>query len=587
VTYSADGRALVAVGGGERSNGRTYGQLLIWDAVTLERKTNIDDLPQNLWSVAISPDSRQLAVGGGGLGPRGPGILTMYRLSTKTGALEASWPKDPREQRPSRVFALAYSPDSSLLAVGSESTTVSLLDGRGFIKHEFKTPGLPPLMVRGLAFGKRGPRETLLASAAGVLAKGDTGYVTIWRLEDHREVMREGGKTGEHADEVSAVAILDGGHRLATGSLDRTVKIWDIDRRRVTLTMRRHTDHVRALAVSPDGRMLVSAGEDGRAVVWDASEPPPVERCQVIRTDFGRIWDAQVGRDGKTLAAIGEKRTNDGVLRHVVQRWDLSRPEAPVELAEHQEEVRGLALAPADAGGWVGGPTLDGCIPLLNPTDDATGRPLSAPEAQTAWRASLAVSPDGKLVAANHDYDIELWDVEKGQSKLLGSHRWVVGSLAFSPIASVPLLASGSWDQTARLWNYLTLTGEPPLKGHRGRVNAVAFDAQAKWLATASNDATVGIWDVATRKLQRPLIGHTDIVLGVAFSPVAPLVASVSRDQTIRLWAPDSGALLGTLRGPRPRLRNVSFTPDGKLVIASGDDKPGSGQIELCPASAR
>ncbi|MGB8963906.1 MAG: helix-turn-helix domain-containing protein, partial [Pseudonocardiaceae bacterium] len=105
-------------------------------------------------------------------------------------------------------------------------------------------------------------------------------------------------------------------------------------------------------------------------------------------------------------------------------------------------------------------------------------------------------------------------------------------------------LASGSDDQTVRLWNvtdpaHPTPLG-PPLTGHTGFVRSVAFSPDGHTLASGSADRTVRLWNVTDpahpTPVGQPLTGHTDLVGAVAFSPDGHTLASGSTDRTVRLW---------------------------------------------------
>ena len=87
-----------------------------------------------------------------------------------------------------------------------------------------------------------------------------------------------------------------------------------------------------------------------------------------------------------------------------------------------------------------------------------------------------------------------------------------------------------------------TLPAGYGVTGHTDWAYGVDFSPDGEQLASGSYDNTVRLWDVATGKAQgEPLKGHTDRVQGVAFSPDGKLLASASNDKTVRLWDVESG----------------------------------------------
>ncbi|KAK9859401.1 hypothetical protein MYU51_013337 [Penicillium brevicompactum] len=130
-------------------------------------------------------------------------------------------------------------------------------------------------------------------------------------------------------------------------------------------------------------------------------------------------------------------------------------------------------------------------------------------------------------------------------------------------------LASGSGDETIKIWDLLTGTLNLCLEGHSGRVHSVAFSSN-EYLASGSSDNTVRVWIADTGSLHLTLKGHSDWVNSVAFSPDGQLLASGSDDETIKLWNASTGSLQQTLQGHSARIRSVAFSSSG--LLASGSD---------------
>ena len=195
--------------------------------------------------------------------------------------------------------------------------------------------------------------------------------------------------------------------------------------------------------------------------------------------------------------------------------------------------------------------------------------PSTILEGHTFGVLSVSFSPDGTLLASGSwDNTIKLWEVDTGDElRTLTGHTGGVNSVVFSPDGT--LLASGSRDNTIKLWEVDTGDELRTLTRHTGWVSSVSFSPDGTLLASGSRDNTIKLWEVDTGDELRTLTRHTGWVSSVSFSPDGTMLASGSRDNTIKLWEVDTGDELRTLTGHSDDVNSVVFSPDGTL-LASG-----------------
>jgi len=204
------------------------------------------------------------------------------------------------------------------------------------------------------------------------------------------------------------------------------------------------------------------------------------------------------------------------------------------------------------------------------------GRERNRLEDHDAGISSVSFNPDGKTLASgSRDETIKLWDVQTGKeiTTLRGHYSWgIFSSLVFS-VSSSPdgqTLASGSEDGTIELWDVQTGKEITTLQGHYSGVNSVSFSPDGKTLASGSEDDTIKLWDVQTQKEITTL--HYSGVNSVSFSPDGKTLASGSEDDTIKLWDIQTGKEITTLQGHDDFVTSVSFSPDGKTLASGSKD---------------
>ncbi len=186
---------------------------------------------------------------------------------------------------------------------------------------------------------------------------------------------------------------------------------------------------------------------------------------------------------------------------------------------------------------------------------------------------SVSISPDGQTLASgSYDQTVKLWNWQTGEElRILQGHQEAVYSVSISPDGQT--LASGSYDRTVKLWNLQTGEELRTLQGHQNSVISVSFSPDGQTLASGSVDRTVKLWNLQTGEEIRTLQGHQDSVYSVSISPDGQTLAFGSGDKTVKLWNLQTGELIRTLQGHQNSVWSVSFSPDGQTLASGSWDK--------------
>lgn len=181
---------------------------------------------------------------------------------------------------------------------------------------------------------------------------------------------------------------------------------------------------------------------------------------------------------------------------------------------------------------------------------------------------ATAVAGDGKTaLTGSFDQSAILWDLSRGSAiRVLRFHQGAVNAAV--AVAGIGF-ATGGEDGRIALWRGAEPEPAKVIEGHEGPVAALAVSPEAGHLASASWDGTVRVTalaDGAARVLQ----GHQGPVNGVAFAPGGVVVSS-GYDATLRLWPANGGApQVATLPAP---LNGVVVAPDGEIAVAAADGR--------------
>jgi WD40 repeat protein/acylphosphatase len=529
VAFSTDGKVL-AVG----PNG--LGQetaVTVWETAGDKKLSEFSPETDGNVSVALSGDGKLAATWGtGGRGNRPEAGVQLWDVTTGKELRRVKFER-------TRVQAAALSPDGRTLAVADGWTQLSTWD----------TATGKPLR----RWAARAAEVALLCfSPDGKMLAADTedGAVQLWDAATGRRL----GMVERPHGRINGLAFLPDGKVLAAGWDDQAVRVWEVRTGEERTPRGGHVAAVGAVAFSPDGRALLSAGPDGlrRWKLPAAAEMPPVTFGQGERASRPNPYLMTMSPDGRLVLCRGLAphalhviEGHSGRQLFALEAIEGGRGgSAAPAFNRDASKVAVLSVTSRDGG-------------RLGVWDLSSGELLRTIEAETGDVInSLALSPDGRLALASTSHAVggvkgmlQVW--EAGRDK----PAWRVEAgpslrLAFSPDGGILVGADG--ERTAateegpavRVWDASTGAKLPDLEAPAGVTYTVlVFSPDGRTVAAAADsdprkdeEARICVWELASGKLRCEFRGHRGRVNDLAFSPDSRTLATAGSDTTVLLW---------------------------------------------------
>lgn len=365
---------------GDRIASGSYDQTVkLWDAETGQGLDTLRNHTNRVWSVAFHPQENRLVSGGDDHAARIWQLQTGQCIKTLQGHSNA-------------IYAIAHSASHQLLISAHEDQTVKLWDLNINAPSQLAADLQPFRVLRG------------------------------------------------HGDRVLSIALSQDGQQLASGSADRTIKLWNPHTGKCVHTLHGHESWVWAVAFSPNSKMVASASYDHTIRLWDAESS---ECIQILQGHPSSVLAIAFNADSTQLVSGGYDQ--------MIKRWDINTGKCIQTWQAHTDRVWAVAFSPNNQCLATGGD--DQTVKLW---DLSTGACLHTLQGHTSQVLCLRFTPEGsRLISSSADRTIKIWDILMGQclTTLQGHQHWV-SSLSLSPDAQT--LLTSSWDETIKCWKIAT-----------------------------------------------------------------------------------------------------------------------------------
>jgi WD40 repeat protein len=278
-----------------------------------------------------------------------------------------------------------------------------------------------------------------------------------------------------HSSSVNAVAVTADGKRAISGSIDKTLKVWDLTTGKEQFTLKGHTSSVKAVAVTADGKRAISGSYDKTLKVWDLTTR---KEQFTLNGHTSSVNAVAVTADGK--------RAISGSIDKTLKVWSLTTGEELFTLNGHSKSVN-----------------------------------------------AVAVTDDGKrAISASSDKTITVWYLTTGKEQFtLNGHTSSVNAVAVT--ADGKRAISGSDDNTLKVWDLTTGKEQFTLNGHSDSVKEVAVTADGKRAISGSIDNTLKVWDLSSGNVIASFTGESSIA-SCAIAPDG--VTIVAGDKSGRVY---------------------------------------------------
>jgi len=427
-----------------------------------------------------------------------------------------------------------------------------------------------------------------------------SGGLFLYDLTNSKQVHQLQG----HYSSVTGLQILPGGKELVSAGRDKVVIIWDLESgaKRKTVPVAASVEGLYHLPGTSTTQVILAA--EDKLVAWDLDAPKRLQELELgseisrlardgelqlhaatqdgnlvaVDPEALKVTNTVVGNNDEILdlAYLGGNREYLVVACNSPALRQYKVPEFSCSLvAGHTDTVLCLSVSQLDKNVLASG-SKDREIRIWRLQDDGVLQCLVTGTGHTeaVQGVSFPCQSINQLYSVSKDTTLKAWKIDYDTDTMSSVRTEIAHEKDVNCVCVAPddqLLATGSQDKTAKLWDRRDLSLVATLRGHKRGIWCAQFSPADRLLATGSADAVIKLWSLAEFTCIKQLEGHDCSVLGLDWMTDNQIVSSAT-DGLIKVWWVTRQECVATLDKHDDKVWTVKSSKDasGQLTIVSG-----------------